>query len=39
VAAAGTAEKKGPSPVLLVGAGVLGTAALATAAYFLFLKK
>jgi hypothetical protein len=28
-----------PSPALLVGAGALGVAALATGAYFLFLKK
>jgi hypothetical protein len=33
------APSGGPSPVLLVGAGALGTAALATAAYFLFFKK
>jgi hypothetical protein len=32
-------EKKPMSPALLLGAGALGTAVLATAAYFLFLKK
>jgi hypothetical protein len=38
-AAQASAPAAGPSPLLLIGGGALGTAALATAAYFLFLKK
>jgi hypothetical protein len=38
-APAAAASGPGPSPLLLIGGGALGTAALATAAYFLFLKK
>jgi hypothetical protein len=37
--AAASTPTGGPSPLLLVGGGALGTAALATAAYFLFFKK
>lgn len=38
-AAAPAAPAGGPSPLLLIGGGALGMAALATGAYFLFLKK
>lgn len=36
---AASTPSAGPSPLLLIGGGALGAAALATAAYFLFLKK